>query len=68
MDEVSTGCEGGARSLRDGQASEAKRIQVARVLLEVGDATDALRLLPDTGSSAEVRVLRAQANAALSAK
>jgi hypothetical protein len=58
----------GYRSLRDGQASEAKRIQVARVLLEVGDATDALRLLPDTGPSAEVRVLRALANAALSVK
>src|ERR1035438_3278356 len=56
------------RRLKDGQATEARRIQVARVLLEVGDATDALRLLPDTGSSAEVRLLRAQANAALSAK
>ena len=58
----------GYGSLKDGQATDERRIQVARVLLEVGDATDALRLLPDTGSSAEVRLLRAQANAALSNK
>jgi hypothetical protein len=56
------------RSLQDGRAGEVKRIQVARVLLEVGDTTDALRLLPDSASSGEARILRAQAKAALSAK
>jgi uncharacterized Ntn-hydrolase superfamily protein len=56
------------RGLQDGQASEAKRIQVARVMLEVGDAADALRVLPEKGSSAEIRALRSQATAALSAK